>query len=174
MKIELKLSGAEDAHIIKNLWPLYQHETSEFELLKPNSHGVFGVEDSVKTLSEHGPGPWWADSEALFPYLILVDGAPAGFNLIAGKPRLWKGAQGDYCVEEFFVLHAYRGLEVAERAATLGFQAHRGLWEVFTWPNNPRAIAFWRRVIGGYTSMKHTQGEIDYPSGRRISFHFDS
>ncbi len=42
MKIELKLSGADDAHIIKNLWPLYQDETSEFELLKPNSHGVLG------------------------------------------------------------------------------------------------------------------------------------
>mgnify|MGYP002632908923 CR=1 FL=1 len=174
MKIELKLTDAKDAHIIKNLWPLYQHETSVFGGCKPNAHGIFGVDDSVKDLGQHGPGPWWTDPKALFPYLILVDGAPAGFNLVGAQPRLWEGSKGDLCIEEFFVLHAYRAKGVAEQAARLGFDAHRGRWEVFTWPNNPQAIAFWRRVIGTYSSMKHVEGEIDYPSGKRISFHFDS
>lgn len=172
MKIELKLSGADDAHIIKNLWPLYQHEVSQFDGCKPNRHGVFGVDDSVRTLSQHGPGAWWADSETLFPYLILVDGAPAGFNLIAARSRLWKGADADHGVEEFFVLHAYRAKGVAERAATAGFDAHEGRWEVLTWPTNPRAISFWRRVIGHYTSEGYSEGETDYPSGKKVIYHF--
>jgi predicted acetyltransferase len=172
MKIELKLSGDEDAYIVKNLWPLYQHEVSEFDACKPNRHGLFGVDDRVMTLSQHGPGAWWTDSASLFPYLILVDGAPAGFNLVAAQSRLRKGADADFGVEEFFVLHAYRGKGVAERAATEGFDAHEGRWEVLTWPTNSRAISFWRRAIGSYTSEGHSEGEIDHPTGRKVAFHF--
>src|SRR5690349_2970926 len=119
MNVELKLSGEEEAQIIKNLWPLYQHDVSEFDRAVPNRHGVFSEDDRVKTLAEQADSldPWWRDQASLFPYLILVDGAAAGFNLIAARSRLPAGIRADFVVHEFFVLHAYRGGTAAEHAA---------------------------------------------------------
>ena len=82
--------------------------------------------------------------------------------------------EADFVVEEFFVLHAYRGEGVAEQAAIEGFNLHRGKWDVVTWLNNVRAIAFWRRVLNHYSSNKFVEGEEDRRSGRKVSFCFDN
>ena len=176
MNVELKLSEDEDAHIIKNLWPLYQHDISEFHGSVPNRHGLFGVDDGETTLSGHAAhqDPWWRDPEALFPYLILVNGSPAGFNLVAAQSRLPDGIDADFVVHEFFVLHAYRQKGVAERAAREGFDRHRGKWEVVTWPNHARVVAFWRRVVSRYSPNGFSENEVDHCWGRRVSFHFDN
>ena len=86
----------------------------------------------------------------LFPYLILVDGCPAGLNMVAARSRLPQEIDADFVVHGFFVLHAFRGKGVAERAATEGFDRHRGKWEVVTYPTHARSIAFWRRVVSSY------------------------
>ena len=176
MEIELRLSTAEDAHVIKNLWPLYQHEVSEFDSCEPNRHGLFGANDSVETLAEHveGQEPWWREPEALFPYLILADGRPAGFNLVAARSRLPEGMDADFVVHEFFVLHAYRGSGVAEQAARAGFELHRGQWEIVTYPSHARAIAFWRRVVLAQSSAALIEDAPDHPWGEKVSFRFDS
>ena len=44
MNVELKLPEDEDAYIIKNLWPPYQHDISEFHGSVLNRHGLFGVD----------------------------------------------------------------------------------------------------------------------------------
>lgn len=176
LKVELRLSAGEDAQVIKNLWPLYQHDLSAFDGAVPNRHGIFSDNDEMTTLAEQMTSldPWWQDSASLFPYLIVVDGFPAGFNLIAARSRLPAGIQADFVVHEFFLLHAYRGSSVAERAAVEGFNRHRGQWEVVTYPAHLRAIAFWRRTIKLYTSMRFQEDEIDHPWGRRVSFRFDN
>lgn len=174
MNVELKLSTDNDAHIIRNLWPLYQHDVSAFDGTIPNRHGIFSDDETMASLAQYlnSLGPWWRDPESLFPYLILVDGYPAGFNLIAAQPRLPQGIRADFVVHEFFILHAYRGSSAAERAAIQGFDRHRGKWEVVTYPKHLRAIAFWSRVISHYTLKKFSESEIDHPWGRRISFRF--
>lgn len=178
MNVELALSGEADAHIIKNLWPLYQHDVSEFDagLSAPNRHGLFGVDDEVMTLAQHAEtlGPWWREPEALFPYLILADGAPAGFNLIAARSRLPAGIDADWVVHEFFVLHAYRGQGVAERAAVQGFERHRGRWEIVTCPTHGRALAFWGRVVRAYASNARQEDEVDHVWGKKARFSFDN
>ena len=176
MKCELRLSGDDDAHIIRNLWPLYQHELSEFDGSTPNSHGLFGVDDDVTTLAKHAEkqDPWWREPEALFPYLVLADGCPAGFNLVAARSRLADEIDADFVVHEFFVLHAYRGEGVAERAAVEGFDRHRGKWEVVTYPTHARAIAFWRRVLGNYASGEYSENEVDHAWGRKVAFSFQN
>jgi len=176
VNVELRLSADDDARTIQNLWPLYQHDVSEFDGAVPNRHGIFSDDDKTATLVEHASslGPWWSDPASLFPYLILVDGAPAGFNLIAGRSRLPEGIPADFVVHEFFVLHAYRGGPTAERAAIEGFDRHRAAWEVVTYPTHPRGIAFWRRVVGRYTSMRFSEEELDHPWGRRVAFRFDN
>lgn len=176
MNVEIRLSTGGDAHIIKNLWPLYQHDVSAFDGAVPNRHGIFGSGDDTTTLALHAASldAWWRDPLALFPYLILADGAPVGFNLIAARSRLPAGIDADFVVHEFFVLHAYRGGPTAELAATLGFDRHRGAWEVVTYPAHGRGISFWRRVVGRYTSNRYTEAEVDHPWGRRVAFRFDN
>lgn len=175
MNVEIRLSADEDAQVIRNLWPLYQHDLSAFDGAVPNRHGIFSDSDAT-TLLEHVASldPWWSDPASLFPYLIVVDGFPAGFNLIAARSRLPAGIQADFVVHEFFVLHAYRGSSAAERAAVEGFNRHRGAWEVVTYPTHLRAIAFWRRIVSRYMSMRFLEDEVDYPWGRRVSFRFDN
>lgn len=130
----------------------------------------------MKTLAEHGASldPWWTDPEALFPYLIREGGRPAGFNLIAARPRLGAGIDADFVVHEFFVLHAYRRKGVAERAAIHGFDRHRGTWEVVTYPTHRRGIAFWRRVLEHYRPGEFSEREKDHPWGPRVVFQFEN
>jgi predicted acetyltransferase len=176
MSVELRLSTKDEARLIGNLWPLYQHDLSEFDGAIPNRHGVFNDDEAVSTLAEHAKSldPWWSEPDSLFPYVILVDGSLAGFNLVAARSRLPRGIDADFVVHEFFLLHAYRGNSAAERAAIAGFDRHRGKWEIVTYPAHGRAIAFWRKVVGRYTTMRFSEEELDHPWGRRVSFRFDN
>ncbi len=142
----------------------------------PSKAEYGGAAPWVTTLAEHAAslGPWWGDSEALFPYLIVVDGVPAGFDLIAARHRLPRGIEADFVVHEFFVLHADRGSGAAERAAVRGFDRRCGRWEVVTYPSHARGIAFWRRVIGDCASMRFSEGEVDHPWGWWVAFRFDN
>ncbi len=175
INVVLKLSVDADAHIIKNLWPLYQHDVSEFTLSTPNGHGLFGVDDSVRTLATHAEqqNQWWTESGNLFPYLIQMDARPAGINLIAARSCLPDAIDADFVVHEFFVLHAYRGKGVAEQAAVHGFGMHKGKWQIVTDPTNVRAVAFWRRVVSGYVSA-YSEEELDHPWGRKVCFSFNN
>ena len=176
MNVRLKLATGDEAQIIKNLWSLYQHDLSAFNGAAANRYGLFSDDDNVSSLAQHldSLDPWWQDPNALFPYLIVVDGSPAGFNLIAGRSRLPHNIPADFVVHEFFILHAYRDNTVAERAAVDGFNRHRGVWEVVTYPTHRRAIAFWRRVINQYTSGQFSEEEGDHPWGRRVAFRFNN
>jgi len=177
MNVELKLTSEDDGYVVKNLWPLYVHEVSEFASFAPNAHGVLLDDESVETLAAQGEtlAPWWRTPRWLFPYLILADGRPAGFNLISSGPYLPKGVELDFVVHEFFVLHAFRGRGVARAAAAQGFARHRGRWEVVTYPSHARAIAFWRRAAGAATATGECfEAELDHPWGRKVVFRFDN
>jgi aminoglycoside 6'-N-acetyltransferase I len=176
MRTEIRLSNHEDANIIKNLWPLYRHDISQFDGSMPNRHGLFIDDETIVTLAEQGEtqAAWWQNPESLFPYLILADGYPAGFNLIATHPYVPESIKVDFVIHEFFVLRPFRGKGVAEQATIQGFHAHRGRWEVVTYPNHPRAIAFWQKVLRRYAPDKYTEKEIDHSWGRKVTFTFDN
>lgn len=172
--VKLKRSDRADAQIIQNLWPLYQHEVSEFDESRPNAHGIFGASDDVTTLAQHADSlkPWWIEPNALFPYLILVDDQPAGFSLVAARSRLPAEIDADFVVHEFFLLHAYRGRGIGERAAALTFDQHDGRWEVVTYPGHAQAIAFWRKALDRYCGGAFSQSEGDHAWGRKMIFRF--
>ncbi len=176
MNVELRLSDRTTAHVIRNMWPLYVHDISEFDGSAPNLHGLLVGDEDMSTLEQQGESldPWWGDPERLFPYLIVVDGRPAGFNLVAARGRFPEAIDCDFVVHEFFVLHAFRGTAVAERAAIQGFDRHPGRWEVVTYPRHLRAAAFWRRTISVYAPDHGSDVEIDHPWGRKRAFRFDN
>ncbi len=175
MEVTLDLSP-DCAHVVQNMWPAYQHDLTEFGGERPNAHGLLHADDDVRTMAEHlaAMAAWWREPERLFPYLIRVDGQPAGFNLVAARARLPEGIDADFVVHEFFVVHAYRGSDVAERAARLGFERHPGSWEVVTYPNHARAAAFWRRTCRGFSSDSYSEDERDHVWGRKLVFTFDN
>lgn len=128
MKTTLTLSSNEDAYLIKNFWPLYVHDIAAYEPMQTNTHGLLGVGESIETIAQQCDelNTWWGDPKALFPYLIRIDGVPAGFNLVASRSRLPEGIDADFIVHEFFLTHSARSSGAAEGAAIAGFKLHRG------------------------------------------------
>jgi aminoglycoside 6'-N-acetyltransferase I len=169
---ELVLTTTADSRSIRNLWPPYVHDISAYDGGSPNRDGVIGAADAT---SWGDPGSaWWEKPECLFPYLVRVGDAAAGFNLIAGGPYVPTPGV-DFVVHEFFLAHAFRGTDVAMRAAQLGIERHRGAWEVVTYPSAERPIAFWRKTLPTCcTNGAVVETEEDHPWGRKVVFRFDN
>ncbi len=84
-------------------------------------------------------------------------------------------AQGiEFVIYGFFLLHAYRGTDVAERAAALSLDRHRGKWEIVTYPASARNVAFWNRMLKRYTGGEFTQAQVERVWGPRIAFTFEN
>ena len=168
----LCLATRDEAHVIHNLWPLYLHDISAHDGRAPNRHGVIGDDDSTRVWGS--PGDWWSQPRFLFPYLIRVGEAAAGFNLISSGPFV-SSAGIDYTVHEFFVAKAFRGTEVALRAAREGIARHRGSWEVVTYPGAARPIAFWRKALGPCAGGEVVEtDESNHALGHKIVFRFSN
>ncbi|RXJ04513.1 GNAT family N-acetyltransferase [Anaerobacillus alkaliphilus] len=176
MHIEIQLTNIDTSYIIKNLYPLYLHDLSGHYGHLPNQHGIYEDTDDVKTLSEQYEvqNIWWEKPGVLFPYLIRVDERPAGFILIATPPYCNKGI--DYFVNEFFLLQPYRGKGIAEKAAHLVFDQHRGKWELFTnhLEANIAGQKFWRRAVCTYTNGNYIEELGETFDGMKLIFRFDN
>jgi len=109
MDIKVVLSNKDTAYIIRNLFPLFLHDLSEFDGTLPNEHGILEPAP-VQTLVEQGEifKNRWETPNVFFPFLIFVDGRPAGFDLIATQP--YAPSSIDYFVHDFFLLHRIRHL----------------------------------------------------------------
>jgi predicted acetyltransferase len=159
MLVEVLESVPESAHVIRNLYPLYLYDLSEFGGHTPNEHGVYEPEPSVRTLAQQGDltyqRVWWEKPGVLFPFLVMVDGRPGGFVLICASPYAPPAA--DYSVQEFFLLRPHRGSGIAEQVALTLFDRFRGRWEFSVLPRNARALTFWSKVIGRYSRGQFTK-----------------
>lgn len=174
METKVLLFDRDTAHILSNLYPLYLHDLSEFDEATPNEHGIL-EEGQVRTLGEQAKlhNNWLETPSHLYPFLILADGRPAGFNLIATHPYSVP-KHVDYMVHEFFLLHAYRGQGVGEQAAIQVFDALRGKWEVFATPKNLRAQGFWRKTISRYTGGQYHEELGPTVFGEKKIFRFSN
>lgn len=98
---------------------------------------------------------WFRDSSSQ-PFVILADGRPAGFALVA-RCAPWPPGAPQFRMSEFFVAPSARRRGVGTRAATLLFSRFDGDWEVLEDESNRDALAFWRRVIGAYTGGRYRE-----------------
>lgn len=73
MNVRVKRTSANEAYIIKNMYPLYLHDLSEHYQTYPNLHGIYEESGTIQTLEEqYGvQNIWWEKPDTLFPYLIL-------------------------------------------------------------------------------------------------------
>lgn len=98
----------------------------------------------------------WFRDPAAQPFVILVNGARAGFAVVTRLPASPRG-EADFRMSEFFVLPGARGRGVGALAATLLFSRFEGAWEVLEDENNRAALAFWRRVIGAQVAGRYRE-----------------
>ncbi|MDR0270800.1 GNAT family N-acetyltransferase [Paenibacillus sp.] len=177
MNVTVELCTLEDKFIIYNLYPLYLHDLAEIRKVMPNKYGVFEDSDDYKTLQEEQAvfDIWWEKENILFPYLIRVDGLPAGFGLVATPPYLVD--ESEFMMNEFFISRPFRSKGVGEQAAVSIFNLFPGKWMLFTTEgeNNVRTQNFWRKTLSNFTSSRYTEKDEELPHfGMNKAFWFES
>ena len=126
--------------------------------------GFFSVISDETSQKDEIFANWFANDQA-HPLVILAGPDAVGFALVT-RPRKLAGsdAPADYCMSELFVRKPHRRTGVGRDAATLIFDRFAGEWEIVEYQRNPGAVAFWRKVIAGYSRGRYTErsrhGEI--------------
>jgi len=108
----------------------YMREWSALLPMKPGPDGAFAYPHRHRYVDD--------DHEAV---IFVEDERPVGFALARRVPGAWQ-------VQEFFVSPAERRRGVGARALTQLCARHPGPWTLTVRPENPAALAFWRRVLG--------------------------
>lgn len=175
MKVTVELTDSSTKFIINNIYPLYLHDLSGIWGWKPNRYGIY-EDDDTRTLNDQNQvfDIWWEKPTILFPYLIRVDGIPAGFALVATPPYTYGS---EFYMNEFFVMKPFRGKHVAENAASQVFDKHPGSWEVQTnaTDRNKQAQAFWRKTMNNYVSDSRVQEFVAArDDNEKLIFQFNS
>jgi predicted acetyltransferase len=175
VEIDVVLANEQNSNIIKNIYPLYLYDLSEVYGNVPNEYGIY-EDEPIKTLSEQYEVQhlWFEKPNLLLPFIIMVDGKPAGFHLVATGEYAPKGV--DYYVYEFFLLRPYRGKNIAEIVAKQVFDKYPGRWGLYVAPTgkNPRAEKFWRKTIGNYTNDNFQENHGETFDGYKLIFTFSN
>lgn len=175
MEVKVVLANEDNANIIKNIYPLYLHDLSEAYGNVPNDYGIY-EDEPIKTLAEQYDvqNIWFERPNKLLPFIIMADGKPAGFDLVAAGEFAPKGM--DYYVYEFFLLRPYRGKDIASIAAKQIFDKFLGKWGLYVAPSgkNPRGETFWRKTISDYTKGNFQEEEGITFDGDRLIFTFNN
>jgi predicted acetyltransferase len=80
------------------------------------------------------------------PYLLRIDGAPAGFALVIGECPL-TGEKPCWFMAEFFVMRGYRRQGFGRQAATELLARHPGPWHIAVMQSHARAASFWNTAL---------------------------
>jgi predicted acetyltransferase len=135
MNTYLRKASTEEKAILKNLYAFYLHDLSAYSSsLEINSEGTYEF-DAFEDIWER---------DGITPYFIMADGLLAGFLLFLEAPLLTKV---DYCINDMFLFHPYRGKGVAEAALASLFAEKKGEYYVVQLESNLRAIGFWRKLL---------------------------
>lgn len=126
--------------------------------LSASKSGLFPALGEWPAREDEFLAAWFNDSSA-HPFVILVDGARAGFALVA-RPPAFPRRTADYRMAEFFIVRDARRRGVGAGAAALLFSRFSGDWEVLEDEYNRPALGFWRRVIGRQTQGRYSETRI--------------
>ena len=151
--------SAADCEWIRNVYPLYLHDLSEFDdgYYRLNERGLWEPDHLSDWLSL---GP---HQHAL---LIRAGGARAGFAFVGQAPFEHMAPGLDFRLCELFVLRALRGRGVGRAAAFAVFDRFRGSWEVEEMRRNEPAVRFWgrdRRVHGRCRAFREEPSTDGFP-----------
>jgi predicted acetyltransferase len=129
--MDVQLEEATEAHkpVLRRLLELNAHDLSEIDGRVPGPTGEYGY-----PYLDH----YWVEDER-HPFLVTVDGAPAGCVLVrAGEPHRFG---------EVFVVRARRRRGVGTAVVRDALARFPGPWLVEVLPGNDGALTFWRRTL---------------------------
>ena len=154
MSLEIVPASDADYGIVSNLARFYIYDIAELAGWKFPANGLFGSEDRFANYwGRIGTRRSWPSIWRGFPFLIRVDGHPAGFALV----KSLSDAPATFDMGEFFVARQHRRQGIGRRVAAELFETFAGCWEVREMPTNEPAQAFWRRIIADYTGGAFTE-----------------
>jgi predicted acetyltransferase len=156
-------AALEQEPLLANLLELYCHDMSEFIDLELRADGRFHY-------------PWlrhyWQE-EGRYPYLVRVDGQPAGVVLVSRGSRI-SGDADVWDMAEFFIVRKYRRLGLGRQAARLVWSERPGKWEVRVLVQNAPAVRFWEAATGGCSATRTQVTSAEAPEKRWHVFSFRS
>jgi predicted acetyltransferase len=143
MSLQIVRASPSEYPILRNLYPLYLHDLSEFG-------GSYAL-DAQGVWQPDYLDTWLSESEQVHPLLFRLEGLPVGFAFVAQAPFPYMTQGRDYQLSEFFILRSKRRLGLGKQAALAVLNRFRGVWEMAQLRENRAAIAFWDRVLTEYT-----------------------
>ncbi len=150
-------AGREQQPLLANLLELYAHDFSEFHDLNIGGDGKFGYPSLPL---------YWAEPDR-HPFLIKMEGRPAGLALIRKESSAWDMA-------EFFILRGYRRRGIGTWMAQELWRRFPGLWEVRVMEANVSAQRFWVQAISTFTCEVVRAVSVENAGIRWLVFSFES
>ncbi|MBA3414295.1 MAG: GNAT family N-acetyltransferase [Chloroflexia bacterium] len=135
--------------LLRRLFELYLYDFSEMEHADLDDEGWF-VPHAAWWLERYWSEP---GKEAL---LLRAGSKPAGFVLLDERSPI-AGSADRRSIAAFFVARAYRRRGLGEAMAREVFRRFPGRWQVLEVKANPRAQAFWRRIIAEVSGGVYTE-----------------
>lgn len=162
----------EDFPLIQNIAAYYEYDMSRYCGHLPGwefpMNGTYLSQPLIKSLKSY-----FTDTDRV-PFLMRVDDHPAGFvmvNKVGTTPDV------DWNMGEFFVLAPYQHRKIGQTIAVSVFNQFPGIWEVAVIPANAGALAFWEKVISGYSENTFSKEKktLQHPEKHQMMvFKFES
>lgn len=112
--------------------------------------------DAASALDEQ----WFDRPGVLFPWLIEVDGVPAGFALIGNRQlAAAMGVDADFYLHEFHVSDGQRRRGLGRAAVEQLRRLHPGSWALLALAANAPALRFWSTALPGSSQVDWTGEE---------------
>jgi predicted acetyltransferase len=150
MNIEVNRAEVNERPILRHLMELYQYDFSEFDSADLGPMGIYDY-----PYLDH----YWVEPERT-PFLVRVNGALAGFVLVARYNYLTR-CKDNWVMAEFFIMRKYRHQGVGEYVARYIFDQFPGTWQVGQIYENTPGISFWRNVISRYSQGNFQEYSLD-------------
>jgi predicted acetyltransferase len=159
--LEVIPAALEQEPILANLLELYVHDFSEFHQVELGLDGRFGYRNLPL---------YWRDPDR-HPFLVMLDGKPAGFVLVKQGSEI-SGDASIWDLAEFFVLRGHRRRGMGTAIAHEVWRRSPGRWEVRVMDSNHGARCFWERAIADFTggAVRETHFEKGGELWRVFSF----
>jgi predicted acetyltransferase len=140
---------------------LYLYDFAAIDDWPISDDGLYGNAATIES--------FWTDPR-MISLFVWADGVLAGFVLV--RDGAYFAGDGTRDISEFFILRRHRRRGIGTEVARRVFDQFPGKWEVTQLTRNVEAQAFWRRVIGQYTSGRYDEGPR--PDGRGVMQRFDN
>lgn len=132
MKVSLQPVTLDQKELLRKMLKAYEQE-----LTGEDNPGDYKYLDS-----------YW-EKENRKPYFITVNKTISGFALVNRHTLIQKKG---YNLAEFYIRKEFRNQGIGKQAAYKLFDMFPGKWEVRQMTSNPKAQAFWNKVIAAYTN----------------------